>query len=105
MTSFEKVKEIDSLTKDTVNGYLKYMYGLLRADNVYRIHETIPTLISYWCILYFYVKECFDPDRCCNLYKLSQDNSIAIQNGRGDMMAMLTETVSYGIHLGGLTKN
>ena len=59
MTTLELVKDVDSKTKDIVNGFLRRIQLLLPSDIYDIYHDNIPDLISYFCILYFYIREYF----------------------------------------------
>ena len=98
MSSFEAIKSIDTNTKDTVNGYLREIQSLLSSDNIY---YTIPTLVSYWCLLYFYVKECFDPDLHHISYETQFDDSMLIKkqsNNSGSAYLKRIAKPGSGVH-------
>ena len=55
VTGLEKIKFIDPRTKDIVNGYLRRLRKLIEYDE----NLKIPRLISYCCLLFFYVGDSF----------------------------------------------
>ena len=93
--SLEDVKFIDQRTKDVIFGYIKDVQQLFPKDNSYYI---IPKLVIYWCLLYYYQNEQFDPTQCSAKIKLSDNNTIATQSSRGPMMVLLTSKHKTGIH-------
>ena len=53
----------------------------------------------HWILLYFYVREAFDPDNCAAFYKLSGDNqSFIIKEKQGDGCAYLSQIIKCGVH-------
>ena len=50
----ESVKDIDNKTIQYIYGYIGNIQELLPNDNVY---FTIPSLVIYWIILYYYIRE------------------------------------------------
>ena len=96
-SSLEDVKFIDQRTKDIVFGFIKQVQSLFADDNAYNI---IPSLVIHWCLLYFHIKEQFDPQNCSkSFFKLSDNNSVASQMRHGcDGVALLKKVVSEGVH-------
>ena len=93
--SFEYSKGIDSLTKDTVNGYLRRIQTLFPSDNVY---YNTPDLVSHWCILYFYIREKFDPNHCYKSYTISHDDTKMTRITGDNGSIYLSRTAEYGTH-------
>ena len=96
MTSLEDVKFIDARTKDCVYGFMREAQKSLPDDNIY---YTIPTLVIHWCLLYFHVQECFDPDLVHKTYSLQQDNSLLTKKySTNNSSAYLSKKVNKGVH-------
>ena len=55
-----KVKNIDQNVKDFVYGYIRNEQKLF-PDNFY---YTIPSLVTHWILLYYFINEHFD-EKCC----------------------------------------
>ena len=96
MVSVEDVKRIDVITKDTVNGYLRRIQLCLPSTDIY--YCCIPALVSYWCILYFYINECFDPIESHNHYIFEENNTIIRKTKSSEVCAFLSNIVREGIH-------
>ena len=97
MSTFEDVKNIDFSTKTAVHGYLRIIQMTLPSDNIY--YDNIPSLIYYLCVLYYYIKECFDPDHCHHDYKLCNDNTLVTKPmDSDDGVVYLSKIVSAGIN-------
>ena len=97
MASFEEVKYIDSLSKDTINGYLRRIQSLLPSHNIY--YRNIPSLVCHWCLLYFYIKECFDVTKSEKNCSFTKDNTVVTKDNitlRGTIFLM--NVVRKGIH-------
>ena len=99
MASLEDVKHIDISTKDIVFGFIKHVQSMLPKDNIY---YTIPTLVSHWILLYFFIKESFDPNAHSTKLQLSKDDSILTVKQTGDNLeaitAYLRHIIRSGIH-------
>ena len=67
MAALEDVKKIGTTTKNLVMGFLR---------NYNHSSYEIPDLIYYWCLLYFFIFECFDEKNCGKGYTLSQNGTI-----------------------------
>ena len=94
--SLEDVKFIDQRTKDITFGYIRQVQSLFPEDHVY---FTIPALVIHWCLLYYHIKEQFDPENCSDFFKLSNNNSVASQiQDHTEGVALLSKVVSSGIH-------
>ena len=74
MTSFESIKMIDQIDKDIVNGYLKILHQLIQSDDNYKI----PSLITYWCLLFYDSPEQFAGYR--DKYAAITDNGTTAKN-------------------------
>ena len=65
MATLEDVKDIDVITKDLVNGYMK---GIKQTDSINdTLHENIPALIYCWDTSYDYSDDCivcYEPTDC-----------------------------------------
>ena len=61
----ERVKYIDSESKDCINGYTREIQSLLPDNNAYFI---IPRLVTHWILLYYYVWGQFDPQYIADNY-------------------------------------
>ena len=97
MSAFEDVKHVEISIKDTINGYLRRIQQLLGADTIY--HDSIPSLVSYWCLLFYYIKECFDAAKSDPNSSYSKDNTLAIKSSRGSQGCIfLTQVVNQGVH-------
>ena len=97
---FGRRKKVDQKTKDCIYGFVRNAQSEIPADNVY---YTIPELVIHWILLYFYVKEAFDPDNCASFYKLSEDNMSFITEDSTNKTflfgtAYLTHIAKKGIH-------
>ena len=88
MATFEQVKNMDLMTKDIVNGFLRRIRLLFPSDIVY---YDIPSLVIYLCLLYFHVQDSFDPEYCHPKVELSKYDSIAtwIHEGAGTKFMLL----------------
>ena len=95
VNSFEDVKFIRQHYKDIVFGFIRKCQSLLPTDNIY---YTIPSLVSHWCLLYFYIKEHFDPDCCGSNIVLSENNTIATIQHQNESVVMLRNIVESGVH-------
>ena len=99
MASLEDVKFADILTKDTVFGFIRQVQSILPDDNVY---YTIPTLVTHWILLYFFIKESFDPEAHSKKLELSKDNFIVTVKETGDnyeaITAYLRNVIKSGTH-------
>ena len=94
--SLHDVKGIDIKMKYLVNGYVMQIQNLLPDDNVY---YTIPTLIIHWILLYFYIPDAFDPDKCHKVFELSKDNTlITHKQGSTNKSAYLSRIVDHGVY-------
>ena len=92
-TTLEDVKYIDQNAKDLVNGYLKR----INVDKTF--HDDIPSLVYYWCLLYYHIKECFDAENCHRDYELDKDNTIVKKRQDSNFgVVYLSKVVSKGIH-------
>ena len=97
MSAFEDVKHVDVSIKDTVNGYLRRLQQLLASDTIY--YSNIPCLVSYWCLLFYYIKECFDVAKSDPHSSYSKDATLAIKNSGGSPGCIfLTQVVNQGVH-------
>ena len=97
MSTFEEVKNIDTFTRHTVNGYLRKIQLSLPSENIY--YDSIPSIVLYLCLLYFYIPECFDSNNCHQQYALSDDKKIAKRKKDCNWgLIYLTKVVSEGIH-------
>ena len=98
MATLECTKHINVFVTDTINGYLRRIQSSFPVDSIY--YNNIPSLVSYWCVLFFYVKECFDPDACDSHYILSDDNTLVekkpYSSDAGNVF--LFNTASHGVH-------
>ena len=95
--SLEDVKGVKQESKDIVFGFVRRVQETMPDDNVYYI---IPTLIIHWCILYFHEQETFDPDNCCQYFKLSMDNTLVTNKWkcRGGSAYLSERVKEKGIH-------
>ena len=93
LVSLDHVKLVDSRTKDIVFGWIRKMQSNLPQNETY---YTIPSLVCHWCLLYYFLKESFDPDRIANGMKLSEDDS-TLQTVEGTAHLQL-EIGSSAIH-------
>ena len=97
MSTLEDVKSIDTNTRDLVNGYLKEIKLNFPINTTF--HENIPSLVYYWCILYYYIIECFDPSNCHKHYTLHDDNTLITKKHDSEFgIAYLSKIVMTGIH-------
>ena len=91
--TLENVKMIDTKTKDLVSGYAKQSQLDLPSDNVY---FTIPTLVIYWILLYYYPSDKFYKYQ--KNYALSSNELIIKKREFGDGSAYLSKIVNQGVH-------
>ena len=92
------VKEVDNQTKDTVFGYIRQVIEpFLSSED---IHCIIPTLVYHWCILYYRIVECFDPDALGQGCILNEDRTIVAKKCHGFEYetSYLQKIVHVGIH-------
>ena len=95
VSPLERVKFIDDNTKIIVNGYINRVQKMLTSDNVY---FTIPSLVIYWCLLYFYIPEKFDGDDTAQSYALSMDDMMITKIKPDYGTAYLSKIVDVGVH-------
>ena len=70
VVTLQDVKNIDERTKDIVFGYIRRLQLLLSRDNV-------PSLVSHWCLLYYYQREFFRKHPDVDNLSINESKNIA----------------------------
>eukprot|EP01084_Bolivina_argentea_P285066 488757_1 len=87
---FQLIKSIDQRTKQIVFGYMRRHEHLLISDITPHISNTIPPLVVYCCLIYYWLNEYFDTNlfvtnpigitRTRNNPTIAPDNKMTIQH-------------------------
>ena len=94
MSFLKDVDEIDGVTKDSVNGFSREIRSTL-PDEVY---YDIPALVSYMCLLYFYMKELFDAEYIHPSFALSEDKETLKKKAQEYGNVYLTPIAVTGVY-------
>ena len=96
MASLEDVKTINNGTKYCIYGYVRRAQNTLPSDD--SVYYTIPELVIYWILLYYFVREEFDEKNMSEYYKISDDNKIVTRVKLGAGAVYLKAIARRGIH-------
>ena len=92
----EDVRKIEQKSKNLVFGYVRNVQRSFPTNIVY---YTIPTLITHWILLYYYIWEKIDEDNCAPEYALSKDNRvITLQQNWSSGAVYFKKVLKSGIH-------
>ena len=100
---YEKVKQINPRTKDSVFGYIRLAQKLLPKDEVY---YNIPDIIYHTILLFFYLEyiKCKFNEKYCKhttgMMTLSDDKTVLVKHKKGGWFycALDVEEIIDGIH-------
>ena len=92
-----EIKKIDTRTKHLLYGFIHNTQTLLPTNNAY---YNIPDLIVHLCLMFYYIKECWDPIWCIDIgnFIVNKNEITKKKSLMGYKSAFLSQIVSKGIH-------